>query len=119
MTSSFSSIPAHPDTQPIFTFSFFAPLKGRNLHFIDSPAACSAVVIATLVSFAPPLGCSLIQYVDDLLLTAETYELYESLNDAVCNTWLSVDTKPHCQSYNGANRKCSTFVVKRSTLVVC
>ena len=78
LCQAFFSVPVHPDTQPLFAFTY----KGRQYTwtrlpqgYVDSPAAFSAVVRDTLDSFTPPLGCTLIQYVNDLLLTAETEEL--------------------------------------------
>uniref|UniRef100_A0AAX7ULX2 ribonuclease H n=1 Tax=Astatotilapia calliptera TaxID=8154 RepID=A0AAX7ULX2_ASTCA len=81
LCSAFFSVPVHVDTQPLFAFTH------RNKQYtwtrlpqgmIDSPAAFSMVIRATLDSFTPPEGCTLIQYVDDLLLCAPSEELCQT-----------------------------------------
>uniref|UniRef100_A0AAX7UPF9 ribonuclease H n=1 Tax=Astatotilapia calliptera TaxID=8154 RepID=A0AAX7UPF9_ASTCA len=81
LCSAFFSVPVHKDTQPIFAFTH------RDKQYtwtrlpqgmVDSPAAFSMVVRATLDGFTPPEGCTLIQYVDDLLLCAESEKLCQT-----------------------------------------
>ncbi|XP_039889626.1 uncharacterized protein LOC120734726 [Simochromis diagramma] len=81
LCSAFFSVPVHEDTQPIFAFTH------RDKQYtwtrlpqgmVDSPAAFSMVVRATLDGFIPPEGCTLIQYVDDLLLCAESEQLCQT-----------------------------------------
>ncbi|XP_039897492.1 protein NYNRIN-like isoform X2 [Simochromis diagramma] len=81
LCSAFFSVPVHEDTQPLFAFTH------RNKQYtwtrlpqgmVDSPAAFSMVIRATLDSFTPPEGCTLIQYVDDLLLCAPSEELCQT-----------------------------------------
>ncbi|KAK1800694.1 hypothetical protein P4O66_005518, partial [Electrophorus voltai] len=67
----------HPDSQPLFAFTF------QDRHyvwcrlpqgFLDSPAVFSAVVRDALASWAPPEGCVIISYADDILLSSPTEE---------------------------------------------
>ncbi|XP_053575174.1 uncharacterized protein LOC128664361 [Bombina bombina] len=81
LCSAFFSIPVHPDTQPLFGFTYLGNQYTFNrlpMGFIDSPAAYSAVVRKTLESWTPPEGSTLIQYVDDLLLC--------SVDEQTCKT---------------------------------
>lgn len=75
LCAAFFSIPVHPDSQKLFAFTF----EGKQYTWtrlpqgmVDSPSAFSMATRATLSSFQAPHGTVLIQYVDDILLCADT-----------------------------------------------
>ncbi|KAL7845971.1 hypothetical protein AOLI_G00241630 [Acnodon oligacanthus] len=65
----------HPDTQPLFAFTF-QDRQYTWYHlpqgFRDSSAVFSAVIRDALASWAPPPDCVVISYVDDILLSSTT-----------------------------------------------
>lgn len=82
LCSAFFSIPLHPDCQYLFAFTF----RGVQYTwtrlpqgFVDSPSIFSQALHDCLQSFQPSNGSVLIQYVDDLLLCADSFEA--SLSD--------------------------------------
>ena len=73
LCSAFFSIPLHPDSQYLFTFTF----KGRQLtwrrlvqRYSQSPSVYAAAVRRDLEDLDLPGGSSLLQYADDLLVAS-------------------------------------------------
>ncbi|KAA0724010.1 Retrovirus-related Pol polyprotein from transposon gypsy [Triplophysa tibetana] len=97
LCAAFFSIPVHADTQPLFAFTF----KGAQLTwtrlaqgFVDSPAVFSAAVKRLLdtITDLPSTVCVL-QYTDDILISAETEADCLQASIVVCNVLASVGFK--------------------------
>ncbi|XP_060795080.1 protein NYNRIN-like [Neoarius graeffei] len=74
LCSAFFSVPVGHETQPLFAFTH----RGRQYTwtrlpqgFIDSPAVFTAVLRDALADLCLPRGSTVLQYADDLLVTAE------------------------------------------------
>ncbi|XP_060778777.1 uncharacterized protein LOC132887256 isoform X2 [Neoarius graeffei] len=74
LCSAFYSVPVGHETQPLFAFTH----RGRQYTwtrlpqgFIDSPAVFTAVLRDALADLCLPRGSTVLQYADDLLVTAE------------------------------------------------
>ncbi|XP_060753834.1 protein NYNRIN-like [Neoarius graeffei] len=74
LCSAFYSVPVGHETQPLFAFTH----RGRQYTwtrlpqgFIDSPAVFTAVLQDALADLCLPRGSTVLQYADDLLVTAE------------------------------------------------
>ncbi|XP_060771513.1 uncharacterized protein LOC132882258 [Neoarius graeffei] len=74
LCSAFFSVPVGHETQPLFAFTH----RGRQYTwtrlpqgFIDSPAVFTAVLRDALADLCLPRGSTVLQYADDLLITAE------------------------------------------------
>ncbi len=89
LCSAFFSIPVHADTQPLFAFTF----KGVQLTwtrlaqgFVDSPAVFSTAVkrVLNTVTNLPSTVCVL-NYTDDILISAETEADCLQASIVVCN----------------------------------
>ncbi|KAA0721209.1 hypothetical protein E1301_Tti019666 [Triplophysa tibetana] len=78
LCKAFFSVPVHPDTQPLLTFTF----KGQQYSwkhlaqgYADSPAVFSAAVHRTLAKMTDlPSSVCVLQFADDILLSGETEE---------------------------------------------
>ncbi len=93
LCSAFFSIPIHAETQPLFAFTF----KGVQLTwtrlaqgFVDSPAVFSAAVkrVLNTVTNLPSTVCVL-NYTDDILISAETEANCLRVSIIVCNVLAS------------------------------
>uniref|UniRef100_A0A8C5PRG6 ribonuclease H n=1 Tax=Leptobrachium leishanense TaxID=445787 RepID=A0A8C5PRG6_9ANUR len=109
LKNAFFSVPVHPDTQHILAFTF----EGSQfcwsvlpMGFIDSPASFARALRETLLSYSPPEGSTLLQYVDDLLLC--------SLSQAACYTdSVALLNHLHSEGHKVSSKKmqfCSTSV---------
>ncbi len=97
LCSAFFSIPVHAETQPLFAFAF----KGVQLTwtrlaqiFVNSPAVFSPAVKCVLntVTDLPSMVCVL-NYTDDILISAETEADCLQASIVVCNVLASAGFK--------------------------
>ncbi|KAK3513178.1 hypothetical protein QTP70_009776 [Hemibagrus guttatus] len=88
LCSAFFSVPVSPCTQPLFAFTHRgAQYTWTRLPqgFIDSPAVFSAVVHSSLQDLVLPEGAVVLQYADDLLISAETADICKEATWSLLN----------------------------------
>lgn len=89
LCAAFFSVPVHPETQPLLAFTY----RGRQYRwtrlaqgFSDSPSVFSAAVQKTLARMTDlPSSVCVLQYADDIMVSAETREDCEKASIIVCN----------------------------------
>uniref|UniRef100_A0A8C5WJC5 ribonuclease H n=1 Tax=Leptobrachium leishanense TaxID=445787 RepID=A0A8C5WJC5_9ANUR len=109
LKNAFFSVPVHPDTQHLLAFMFDGSQFSWSvlpMGFIDSPSIFARALRKTLLSYSPPEGSTLLQYVDDLLLC--------SPSQAACHTdSVALLNHLHSEGHKVSRKKmqfCSTSV---------
>ncbi|XP_054828238.1 protein NYNRIN-like [Eublepharis macularius] len=94
LKDAFFSIPVHPDSRELFAFEWEDPDTGRKAQytwtvlpqgFVDSPTLFSQELGRTLSKWKGPEGTSLLQYIDDLLISGNTEQVVEEATISLLN----------------------------------